>query len=37
MLAGDLDAGKAMLRDAIKAMVSFEKLGEATGIRRQRA
>jgi hypothetical protein len=30
MLAGD-DAGKAILRDYIKATVGFEKLGEATG------
>jgi DNA-binding phage protein len=31
MLAGDVDAGKAILRDLIKATVGFEKLGEATG------
>ena len=31
MLAGDVDAGKAILRDCIKATVGFEKLGEATG------
>ena len=31
MLAGDVDAGKAVLRDYIKATVGFEKLGEATG------
>ena len=31
MLAGDVDAGKAILRDYIKATVGFEKLGEATG------
>ncbi|HKN29139.1 MAG TPA: hypothetical protein VJY34_15135 [Roseiarcus sp.] len=31
MLAGDVDAGKAILRDGIKATVGFEKLGEATG------
>jgi hypothetical protein len=30
MLAGDVDAGKAILRDYIKATVGFEKLGEAT-------
>lgn len=30
MLAGDLDNGKAILRDYIKATVGFEKLGEAT-------
>jgi hypothetical protein len=31
MLAGDVDAGKAILRDYIKATVGFEKLAEATG------
>src|ERR1700704_2215661 len=31
MLTGDVDTGKAILRDYIKATVSFEKLGEATG------
>jgi hypothetical protein len=31
MLAGDVDIGKAILRDYIKATVGFEKLGEATG------
>jgi hypothetical protein len=31
MLAGDVDTGKAVLRDYIKATVVFEKLGEATG------
>ena len=31
MLAGDVDAGKAILRDYIKAAIGFEKLGEATG------
>ncbi len=30
MLAGDVDTGKAILRDTIKATVGFEKLGEAT-------
>jgi hypothetical protein len=30
MLAGDVDAGRAILRDYIKATVGFEKLGEAT-------
>jgi hypothetical protein len=30
MLSGDVDAGKAILRDYIKATVGFEKLGEAT-------
>jgi DNA-binding phage protein len=29
--AGDVDTGKAILRDYIKATVGFEKLGEATG------
>jgi hypothetical protein len=31
MLAGDIDAGKAILRDYIKATIGFEKLGEAMG------
>jgi DNA-binding phage protein len=31
MLTGDLDTGKAILRDYIKATVGFEKLGAATG------
>src|ERR1700756_5643919 len=31
MLSGDLDTGKAIMRDYIKATVGFEKLGEATG------
>ena len=31
MLAGDVDTGKAVLRDYIKATVGFEKLGEAIG------
>ncbi len=30
MLGGDVDAGKAILRDYIKATVGFEKLGVAT-------
>lgn len=30
MLSGDVDAGKTILRDYIKATVGFEKLGEAT-------
>lgn len=30
MLAGDVDTGKAVLRDYIKATVGFERLGEAT-------
>jgi hypothetical protein len=31
MLGGDVDAGKAILRDYIKATVGFEKLGAETG------
>ncbi len=31
VLAGDVEAGKAILRDYIKATVGFERLGEATG------
>jgi len=31
MLTGDVDTGKAILRDYIKATVGFERLGEATG------
>jgi hypothetical protein len=31
MLAGDVDTGKAILRDYIKATVGFAKLGEAIG------
>ena len=31
MLSGDVDTGKAILRDYIKATVGFDKLGEATG------
>lgn len=30
MLAGDVDTGRAILRDYIKATVGFEKLGAAT-------
>ena len=30
MLAGDIDTGKAILRDYIKATIGFEKLGAAT-------
>ena len=30
MLTGDVDSGKAILRDYIKATVGFQKLGEAT-------
>ena len=31
MLTGDVDTGKAILRDYIKATIGFEKLSEATG------
>jgi len=31
MLAGDVDTGRAILRDYIKATVGFEKLSAATG------
>ncbi len=31
MLTGDVDTGKAVLRDYIKGTVGFEKLGKATG------
>ena len=30
LLAGDLDTGKAILRDFIRATIGFEKLGELT-------
>jgi hypothetical protein len=30
MLSGDLDTGKTIMRDYIKATIGFEKLGEAT-------
>ncbi len=30
MLSGDLDTGKTIMRDYIKATVGFEKLGQAT-------
>jgi hypothetical protein len=30
MLTGDVDTGRAILRDYIKATIGFEKLGEAT-------
>jgi hypothetical protein len=30
MLTGDVDTGKAILRDYIKATIGFKKLGEAT-------
>ena len=32
MLSGDVDTGKTILRDYIKATVGFEKLGAATGV-----
>ena len=31
MLEGDLEAGKAILRDYINATIGFEELGRATG------
>jgi DNA-binding phage protein len=31
MLAGDLESGKAVLRDYINATIGFEELGRATG------
>jgi DNA-binding phage protein len=31
MLSGDLDTGKALLRDYIKATVGFEQVAKATG------
>jgi hypothetical protein len=31
LLSGDVDTGKTILRDYIKATIGFEKLGEATG------
>lgn len=31
MLSGDLDSGKTILRDYIKATVGFQELGAATG------
>jgi hypothetical protein len=31
MLSGDVEAGKSVLRDYIKATIGFEKLGEAVG------
>jgi DNA-binding phage protein len=31
MLSGDVDTGKTILRDYIKATVGFEQLGKATG------
>src|SRR5215472_15394301 len=31
MLSGDVETGKTILRDYIKATVGFEKLGKATG------
>jgi hypothetical protein len=35
MLSGDVEIGKTILRDTIKATVGFEKLGEATDTRRR--
>ena len=31
LFSGDVDTGKTILRDYIKATIGFEKLGEATG------
>jgi DNA-binding phage protein len=31
ILSGDMETGKTILRDTIKATIGFEKLGEATG------
>ncbi len=31
MLSGDIETGKSVLRDYIKATIGFEKLGEAVG------
>ena len=31
MLAGDVDSGKAILRDYIRATIGFERLGTETG------
>jgi hypothetical protein len=31
MLSGDLDTGKSIVRDYIKATIGFERLGAATG------
>ena len=31
LLSGDVETGKTLLRDYIKATVGFERLGEATG------
>ena len=31
MLSGDVETGKTILRDYIKATIGFEKLGKATG------
>jgi hypothetical protein len=36
MLAGDVDAGKAILRDTIKVTVCFEQLGAAIGTQPKR-
>jgi DNA-binding phage protein len=32
MLSGDVETGKSLLRDIIKATVGFERLAEATGL-----
>jgi hypothetical protein len=32
LLAGDLDTGKAMLRDYVNATIAFERLAKETGI-----
>ena len=32
MLAGDVETGKSLLRDYIKATIGFEKLGRAIGV-----
>lgn len=32
LLAGDLDSGKAMLRDYINATITFDRLAKATGM-----
>ncbi len=35
VLTGDIDTGKAILRDYIQGTIGFEKPGEATGIRQK--
>jgi DNA-binding phage protein len=32
LLAGDLDTGKALLRDYVNAAITFDRLAEATGL-----